>query len=442
MTLIYVVLAIAVAAAVWYFVLRKPAPELEAEKPAPRLKEGAPKEAAPAKAAPKEAQPAVKAEKPSAKPVEKPAAEKPSKAAEEEDDNEVEVPVDADLRSDVEVARPPAGRSARPNEAARASEAPQSKRTKDVLGLRKGLAKARDSEGFFGKLKALLGGRKEIDPRIADEIEEVLLTSDVGVKTTGMLVDAIKSELAKGELKDESKVWEALRAKATDILDIGGGGIALSAKPTVVMVVGVNGAGKTTTIGKLATRLVAQNKKVVLAAGDTFRAAAVQQLVVWGKRAGCEVVTGAENSNAGAVIFDAIQKAKEIGADVVLADTAGRLHTKTNLMDELKKIAKTMGKALDGAPHETLLVLDATNGQNATQQAALFKEALPLSGIVLTKLDGTAKGGVILGICAEHDVPVRYVGVGERPEDLRDFDADEFVEALLGSGSETADRAA
>jgi fused signal recognition particle receptor len=435
-TLIYVVLAIAVAAAVWYFVLRKPAPELEAEKPAPRLKEGAPKEAAPAKAAVKEAQPAVKAEKPSTKPVEKPAAEKPAKPspADDEDEDEVEVPI--------EVAPAPVGRSARPNEAARASEAPQSKRTKDVLGLRKGLAKARESEGFFGKLKALLGGRKEIDPRIADEIEEVLLTSDVGVKTTGMLVDAIKAELEKGELKDESKVWAALRAKATDILDIGGGGIALSAKPTVVMVVGVNGAGKTTTIGKLATRLVAQNKKVVLAAGDTFRAAAVQQLVVWGKRAGCEVVTGAESSNAGAVIFDAIQRAKEIGADVVLADTAGRLHTKTNLMDELKKIAKTMGKALDGAPHETLLVLDATNGQNATQQAALFKEALPLSGIVLTKLDGTAKGGVILGICAEHDVPVRYVGVGERPEDLRDFDADEFVEALLGSGSETADRAA
>ena len=437
-TLIYVAIAIAVAALVWYFVLRKPAPELEEEKPAPRLKDGAPKETAPPKVAPK-AQPAEKpAEKPAAKASERPVAEKPVKAApapaaEEDDDDEVEVPVD--------VPPAPPGRSARPSETSAARESAP-KRSKDVVGLRKGLAKARESEGFFGKLKALLGGRKEIDPRIADDIEEVLLTSDVGVKTTGMLVDAIKAELQKGELKDESKVWEALRSKATDILDIGGGGIALSAKPTVVMVVGVNGAGKTTTIGKLATRLVAQNKKVVLAAGDTFRAAAVQQLVVWGKRAGCEVVTGAENANAGAVIFDAIQKAKDIGADVVLADTAGRLHTKTNLMDELKKIAKTMGKALDGAPHETLLVLDATNGQNATQQAALFKEALPLSGIVLTKLDGTAKGGVILGICAEHEVPVRYVGVGERPEDLRDFDSEEFVEALLGSGTEAAERAA
>jgi len=329
----------------------------------------------------------------------------------------------------------------RPGE--RVSAAPAGRRAKDVLGLRRGLAKARENEGFFGRLKSLFVGKKEIDPQIVEQMEEILLTSDVGVKTTASLVEAIRSELEKGELKDEARVWQALRTKAQDILDIGGGGgISLDAKPTVVMVVGVNGVGKTTTIGKLATRLVQQGKKVVLAAGDTFRAAAVHQLVVWGKRAGCEVVTGAEGANAGAVIFDAIQKAKEIGADIVLADTAGRLHTKTNLMEELKKIAKTMGKAFDGAPHETLLVLDATNGQNATQQVALFKEALPLSGIVLTKLDGTAKGGVILGICAEHEVPVRYIGVGERPEDLRDFQAEEFVEALLGSSSDAAERAA
>jgi len=168
----------------------------------------------------------------------------------------------------------------------------------------------------------------------------------------------------------------------------------------------------------------------------------VQQLVVWGKRVGCEVVSGKDGANPGAVIYDAIQKAAEIGADVVLADTAGRLHTKTNLMDELKKVARTIDKALPGAPHETLLVLDATNGQNAIQQAALFKEALPLSGIVLTKLDGTAKGGVILGICAEHSLPVRYIGIGERPDELRDFNAEEFVEALLGQGDESTDAAA
>ena len=200
--------------------------------------------------------------------------------------------------------------------------------------------------------------------------------------------------------------------------------------------VGVNGVGKTTTIGKLATKLKADGKSVLLAAGDTFRAAAVQQLEVWGKRVGCEVVKGKEGADPGAVIFDAIQKAKDTGIDVVLADTAGRLQTKTPLMDELKKIVRTMQKALDGAPHETLLVLDATNGQNATSQAKMFQEAIPLSGIVLTKLDGTAKGGVILGICDEHKIPVRYVGLGERAEDLREFVADEFVEALFGASAE------
>ena len=305
-------------------------------------------------------------------------------------------------------------------------------RKRDVDGLRKGLAKVREKEGFFGRLKALFVGRKEIDPQIVEQIEDVLLTSDVGVKTTAILLDAIKDGLEKKELADNDKVWASLRAHATEILSIGGGGIALSARPTVVMVVGVNGAGKTTTIGKLATKLKADGKKVVLAAGDTFRAAAVQQLKVWGKRIDVEVVAGKDGANPGAVIFDAIQRAKEIGADVVLADTAGRLHTKTNLMEELTKVARTMTKAMEGAPHETLLVLDATNGQNAMQQAALFKESLPLSGIVLTKLDGTAKGGVILGICAEHKLPVRYIGIGERAEDLRDFVPEEFVEAMLG----------
>ncbi len=305
-------------------------------------------------------------------------------------------------------------------------------RRRDVEGLRRGLAKARDKEGFFGRLKALFVGKKEIDPQVVEQIEEVLLTSDVGVKTTAMLLDDIKDKLEKKELADTDKVWDALRAHAASILSIGSGGIALSARPTVVMMVGVNGVGKTTTIGKLATKLKADGKKVVLAAGDTFRAAAVQQLQVWGKRVDVEVVAGKDGANPGAVIFDAIQRAKEIGANVVLADTAGRLHTKTNLMEELTRVARTMGKAMEGAPHETLLVLDATNGQNAMQQAALFKESLPLSGIVLTKLDGTAKGGVILGICAEHELPVRYIGIGERAEDLRDFVPEEFVEAMLG----------
>ncbi len=428
--ILIVVIAVVALGAIWFLFLRKkddaslppgeearPLPPKAEAKPAPKKEEKRPAEKAPAekaKAAPK---------------VE------PTPAAEEHEEEEEQVEVQE--RPPPSLPRPP---GAQPPAAAAA--APLAKRTKDVAGLRKGLTRARESEGFFGRLKAVFAGKKEIDPELVDQIEEILLTSDVGVKTTGALVDSIKDSLSRGELKSEERVWDALRSKALEVVDIGGGGIALSAKPTVVMVVGVNGSGKTTTIGKLATRLTGQGKKVVLAAGDTFRAAAVQQLVAWGKRAGCEVVTGADGANAGAVLFDAVQKAKEIGADVVLADTAGRLHTKSNLMDELKKIAKTMGKALDGAPHETLLVLDATNGQNATQQAALFKEALPLSGIVLTKLDGTAKGGVVLGICAEHEVPVRYVGGGARPDDLRDFNAEEFVEALLGNGGDEAEKAA
>ncbi len=203
-----------------------------------------------------------------------------------------------------------------------------------------------------------------------------------------------------------------------------------------MLVVGVNGVGKTTTIGKLATRHHAAGHKVVLAAGDTFRAAAVQQLEVWGKRVGVEVVKGKEGADPGAVAFDALTRAREVGADLLFVDTAGRLHTRAPLMDEIKKVRKTLAKGMEGAPHETLLVLDATTGQNALTQAALFKEALDLTGIVLTKLDGTAKGGIVLGICDELKVPVRYIGLGERAEDLREFSAEDFVEALFGKSEE------
>jgi fused signal recognition particle receptor len=438
--IVYILIGLAVVVAIFLFLRSQKAAdgekELDADKPAPL-----PAKPAPAKAI-SERPPAK--EEPKAKPKAEPKAEPSSKAKtpEEPAKTDLEPARRPERMSKEEPDGPGATEESAPAPSRRAPKPSKAKRAADVEGLRRGLARSRESEGFFGKLKALFTGRKEIDPRIAEDMEEVLLSSDVGVSTTTAMVDAVKERLSKGELTDESKVWEALRAKATELLDRGGGALVIDAKPTVVMVVGVNGVGKTTTIGKLATRLTKDGSKVVLAAGDTFRAAAVNQLVVWGKRAGCEVVTGAEGANAGAVIFDAIQKAKEIGADVVLADTAGRLHTKTNLMDELKKIARTMNKALDGAPHETLLVLDATNGQNAIQQAALFKEALPLTGIVLTKLDGTAKGGVILGISAEHEVPVRYIGVGEKAEDLRDFDAGEFVEAMLGAGGEPTDRAA
>jgi len=307
---------------------------------------------------------------------------------------------------------------------------------RDLAELRKGLAKARGQAGFLGRLATLFAGKKELDPAIADEVEEILLTSDVGVATTQSILSRLRDGLGKNELSSSQAVWDALRSEATRILDIGGGKIETSHKPTVVFMVGVNGVGKTTTIGKIATKLKSDGKSVLLAAGDTFRAAAVQQLEVWGKRVGCDVVKGKEGADPGAVIFDAIQKAKQAGIDVVLADTAGRLQTKTPLMDELKKIARTMQKAADGAPHETLLVLDATNGQNATSQAKMFRDAIPLTGIVLTKLDGTAKGGVILGICDELKIPVRYVGLGERADDLREFSAEDFVDALFGASAE------
>jgi len=324
--------------------------------------------------------------------------------------------------------------------AAGARAAPPVASKKDVAGLRKGLAATRG--GFMARLKALFVGKKEIDPAILEQMEEVMLTSDVGVKTTQAILERLRERLAKNELADSDAVWAALRAEATRILDVGQDSRVSvrdgTHKPMVVLMVGVNGVGKTTTIGKLATKWNAEGKKVVLAAGDTFRAAAVQQLEVWGKRVGADVVKGKEGADPGAVAFEATKKAAELGADILLVDTAGRLHTKVNLMDEIKKVKRTIAKAMDGAPHETLLILDATTGQNALTQAALFKEALELTGLILTKLDGTAKGGVVLGICDELKVPVRYIGLGERAEDLREFVAVDFVEALFGRDDDEA----
>jgi fused signal recognition particle receptor len=306
--------------------------------------------------------------------------------------------------------------------------------SRDVAGLRKGLAATRG--GFISKLTALFKGKKEIDPTLLEQIEEVMLASDVGPKTTATILARLRETVEKEKKTDAVAVWTALRAEAMRILSLGGGPLRLSAQPTVVLMVGVNGVGKTTTIGKLATRHIATGRRVVLAAGDTFRAAAVQQLEVWGKRIGASVIKGKEAADPGAVAFDATTSARQSGADLLLVDTAGRLHTKAPLMDEIKKVRRTIAKAMDGAPHETLLVLDATTGQNALAQAAIFKEAVDLTGIVLTKLDGTAKGGIVLAICDELKVPVRYIGLGERAEDLREFDADAFVEALFGKGDE------
>jgi fused signal recognition particle receptor len=312
-------------------------------------------------------------------------------------------------------------------------EAPS--RAADVQTLRRGLGRSRDSGGVFGRLKALLGGERQLDAALAQQIEEVLLASDVGAATTQAMLTRIRDGLDRGELTNSDAVWRALRQEAVRMLSIdgrAGGALEVRHSPMVVLFVGVNGAGKTTTIGKLATQLQAAGKKCVLAAGDTFRAAAVQQLVIWGKRVGCEVVHGKDGADPGSVLFEAIKKAEEIGADLVLADTAGRLHTKANLMQEMQKIARSAGKAASGAPHETFLVIDATNGQNALAQAREFKDALDITGIVLTKLDGTAKGGVVLGISDSLRVPVRFVGMGEGPDDLHEFVPQRFVDALLG----------
>jgi fused signal recognition particle receptor len=369
------------------------------------------------------------AKRPSDRPKERQAEGKPPSVA----------PPSGEARG-AEPARPAAGPSGAPGAAAArpTTAAPPgpslAPAKRDVAGLRKGLAASRG--GFVAKLSALFQGRKEIDPAILQQVEEVMLASDVGPKTTQSILARLRESLDRSELHDADTVWATLRAEAVRILGIGGGAVRLAAKPTVVLMVGVNGVGKTTTIGKLATRYNAAGKKVILAAGDTFRAAAVQQLEIWGKRVDSEVVRGKEGADPGAVAFDATNRAKDGGADLLFIDTAGRLHTKAPLMDEIKKVRRTIAKAMDGAPHETFLVLDATTGQNALQQASLFKEALDLTGIILTKLDGTAKGGIVLGICDELGVPVRYVGLGERAEDLREFHAEEFVEALFGKGED------
>ena len=296
--------------------------------------------------------------------------------------------------------------------------------------LRKGLSKTR--LGFVAKLGQLFT-RKRIDEDVLLELEETLFSADIGRKATERLSEAIRRGLSRAELSDSAAVWSKIREESATILNVDAKPLDFAAAhPFVLLTIGVNGVGKTTTIGKIAAKLSGEGRKVLLAAGDTFRAAAVEQLEVWGKRAGVPVVKGKANSDPSSVIFDAIRKGVDEEYDVVIADTAGRLHTKSDLMEELGKIGRVCGKAMDGAPHETWLVLDSTTGQNAIQQAEIFRNTVDITGIILTKLDGTAKGGVILGICGEMNVPVRYIGIGEGVEDLREFDAFAFVDALFG----------
>ena len=298
-----------------------------------------------------------------------------------------------------------------------------------------GLEKTRG--GFMARLNALFTGGKAVDEKVLADLEEVLFTADIGVKTATDLLATARERARKNELSEPGRLRSVLRGDIERILALDGRvgqgqGLALGAqRPYVVMVVGVNGSGKTTTVGKLAAKVKQAGHSVLLGAGDTFRAAAGEQLEVWAERVGAPVVRGKEGSDPASVCFDAVKRGVEEGTDVVLCDTAGRLHTKTPLMEELKKVKRVMAKACEGAPHEVLLVLDATNGQNAIAQARQFHEALGVTGIVLAKLDGTAKGGVVIGICDELKLPVRYVGVGEKVADLRPFEPHEFVEALF-----------
>jgi fused signal recognition particle receptor len=300
---------------------------------------------------------------------------------------------------------------------------------RDTSVLRAGLARTRG--GFIARLGALLGGKKEVDAATLERLEEVLLTADIGPRTAQKLYESVRAKLSKAELTDAEAVWDAIRAESRAILDVPSPPVDWAAhRPFVLLIVGVNGAGKTTTIGKLAAKLAADGRKVLLGAGDTFRAAATQQLEVWGERTGTPVVKGKEGADPSSVLFDAVKRGAAEGYDVVICDTAGRLHTKNELMAELSKVTRVIGKAAPGAPHEIWLVLDATQGQNALAQAQTFKDTTGLSGLIMTKLDGTAKGGVILGISDELQLPVRFIGIGEKVDDLRPFDAEEFVEAL------------
>jgi fused signal recognition particle receptor len=297
--------------------------------------------------------------------------------------------------------------------------------------LRAGLAKTR--HGLSDSVASLLLGRKRIDDELLEELETQLLIADVGVEATQRIIQDLTQRVARRQLADADALIGALKADMKAILApcVAPLSLAQDAKPFVILMVGINGAGKTTTIGKLARRLQDQGQRVVLAAGDTFRAAAVEQLQVWGERNAIPVISQRQGADSASVVFDALQSARTRGADVLIADTAGRLHTQSNLMEELKKIKRVLAKLDDLAPHEVMLVLDAGTGQNGLNQALQFHEAVGLTGITLTKLDGTAKGGIIFAIASRLGIPIRFVGVGEGIEDLRPFDADEFVDALF-----------
>lgn len=297
--------------------------------------------------------------------------------------------------------------------------------------LKRGLKKTRDS--ITTKIDQILTSFGKVDEELFEELEEVLITSDIGINASLNIISELREKVKREKITEASQVRKALMEIIADSLTFENVGLKLDTRPSVIVVIGVNGVGKTTSIGKLAHMLKKQGKKVTVAAADTFRAAAIDQLEIWTKRAGVEIIKHSEGADPSAVIFDAIQHCKSKGTDVLICDTAGRLHTKKNLMEELKKVFRVIQRELPGADIETLLVLDATTGQNAVQQAKTFSEVSHLTGLILTKLDGTAKGGIVVSIKSELNVPVKFIGVGEQMEDLQPFNPEKFVEALFGT---------
>ncbi len=295
--------------------------------------------------------------------------------------------------------------------------------------IKQGLAKTRDA--MAATLGSVFSGFSQLDDDFFDELEESLILADIGVETSARAVERLRGQIRERHLKTPQEAKDALKDILTEMVDVGSTELNLHTKPAVVLVIGVNGVGKTTTIGKLAAQMVSQGKKVLLVAGDTFRAAAADQLEIWAGRAGAEIVRQREGADPAAVVFDGLQAAKARGTDVVLIDTAGRLHNKQNLMNELNKISRVVSRELPDADREVLLVLDGTTGQNGLAQAKQFKEIAGVTAIALTKLDGTAKGGMVIAVADNLQIPVKFVGVGEQAEDLMPFNPREFVDALL-----------
>ena len=295
--------------------------------------------------------------------------------------------------------------------------------------LKQGLNKTKTS--IDDKINNVFSNFRKVDEELLEELEEALIMSDIGMETSVQIIDNLRTRAKKEKIEDEESIRKALREEMENMLSELDNSLNIETTPAVILVVGVNGVGKTTSIGKIANKLQKQGKKVMLAAADTFRAAAVEQLEIWANRVGCDIVKKDEGADPASVVFDAIRKAKANNVDVLICDTAGRLHNKKNLMDELSKINKIIDRELPNSSKETMLVIDGTTGQNAISQTKAFKEIVNITGIILTKLDGTAKGGVVLGISNENKIPIKFIGVGEQIDDMEEFNAEEFVKAII-----------